>query len=122
MPVIPASVEVSADVAGKAEDAAQVRRLMTEFSAWRRLQEAYKISQRVPGLGLALAGIEGAAHSANAAFTGEREQWERNMGGAPSSRLGQLGFDTLRTFGNVGDAVLMGQTSRISDLLTKLVQ
>lgn len=120
MPTVAKAVEHTASIAGAVDETIDAAKMWKAFQAQRRLGMLYKAAQRTPGLGLALGAIEGSFKSIDDANNGQREKWLQQVGGTPSSALEDIGWDSLRTAENIGNALTYNQANRLGNLLSKL--
>ena len=120
MPTVAKAGEQIASIAGAVDQTLDAAKMWKAFQAQRRLGMLYKAAQRTPGLGIALGAIEGSFKSIDDAGNGQREKWLQQVGGTPSSVLGDIGWDSLRTAENIGNALTFNQANRLGNFLSNL--
>lgn len=120
LPTTAKAVEYAAAGAGMADQARDTIQMWKAFQDQMRLGKLYKVAQKTPGLSTALGAIEGSAKSIDDINNGQREKWMQQVGAAPSSSIwGDVGWDSLRTAEDIGNALTFGLAGRLGNYLSK---
>lgn len=119
LPTPAKTVEYAASGAGIVDQARDATQMWKVFQDRMRLGKLYKVAQKTPGLSTALGAIEGSAKSIDDIDNGQRERWMQQMGANPSSVWGGIGWDSLRTAEDIGNALTFGLAGRLGNHISK---
>ena len=114
------AVEYTAAAGGALSQVRDVSMGWKAFADRMQLQSLYKKVKAAPSIGLALGAIEGSAKSVGDTYSGRKEEWFRDMGAQSASPWQAAGLDTLRTLGDVGNAITFNQAGRLGELLSNI--
>lgn len=119
LPTPAKTVEYAASGAGIVDQARDATQMWKVFQDRMRLGKLYKVAQKTPGLSTALGAIEGSAKSIDDIDNGQRELWMQQMGANPSGIWGGIGWDSLRTAEDIGNALTFGLAGRLGNHISK---